>query len=167
MTKEDLLYIRKELETLKKVNNQKDVIDDYNLVLRILTKYKITETNEIYVCTHASFFRNMISLLDTEVYSEDLDIDTNVADTKFYCDIESDKYIVGTGDKEEALRWKDDRVYIPEFEQEHIILNPYNSSKNLNGLLEVKKMFWENTLKYGEEESKKLLLEKYPRLGGK
>lgn len=164
MKKEDLLYIRTELETLKKANKQKEIIDDYNLVLRILTKYKIAETLGIYVCTHASFFRDMISLLDTEVYSEDLDIDTKVADTKFYCDIENDKYIVGTGDKEEALRWKEDRVYISDFERENIVLNPYNTSKDLNGLLEVKKIFWENTLKYGQEESKQLLLSKYPKL---
>ena len=51
------------------------------------------------------------------------------------------------------------------FERKNIVLNPYDKrGNNWNGYEEVKRMFWENTLKYGQEESIKLLLKKYPRL---
>ena len=58
----------------------------------------------------------------------------------------------------------DKRIVTSEFERNNIVLNPYNKSDNNNGYEEVRRDFFENTLKYGEEESKKLLLEKYPRL---
>ncbi len=175
MKREELLYIKKRLQELKKERDkstnfnseeelQQSNQSDYNLLLRILNNFKLSETNGIYVCTDAYYFSQWIGLLDSETYSVQTAIDFKGIDGRFYCDVEDNKFIVGTMDKEEALRWKGDRYYIPDFEKEHIILNPYNTPENLNGYFEVKKDFWENAVKYGQEKAKKLILNKYPRL---
>ena len=51
-----------------------------------------------------------------------------------------------------------------EFENENIILNPYNTSNNRNGYDEVKYDFFETALKNGQAKAKKLVLSKYPRI---
>ena len=180
MTREELLYLREELQkevkkrerikellkednvqellTLTSTNYNKFLKNDYELLLQILKDYKITNTNNIYVVT-AAYYSEFI-LCDS--LHHNVPIDSEKVEGKNYVNIES-KQLTQAWIKERVY---DGRIETSEFERNNIVLNPYNSSDNNNGYEEVRREFLENALKYGEEESKKLLLEKYPRLGG-
>ncbi len=51
-----------------------------------------------------------------------------------------------------------------DFENDNIILNPYNTSTNRNGYDEVKMDFFKTSIEKGQAKAKKLILTKYPRL---
>ena len=53
---------------------------------------------------------------------------------------------------------------IPDFESNHIVLNPTNSNENMNNYQEVKLDFFENAINIGQGKSKQLVLKKYNRL---
>ena len=151
-----------ELITLTSTNYSKFIKDDYELLLKILKGYKITNTNNIYVATAAYYTELILNDGLKNIYHY-VPIDSEESEAKNYVNIESG-LLTQAWISEQAY---DRRIETSEFERDNIVLNPYNLSDNNNGYEEVRREFFENTLKYGQEESKKLLLEKYPRLGGK
>ncbi len=178
MKKEELLHLKEELKkeiakrerikellqdshvqeliTLTSTNYSKFIKDDYELLLKILKDYKITNTNNIYVVTSAYYSEFILC----DSLHHNVPIDSEKVEGKNYVNIES-KQLTQAWISEQAY---DGRIKTNEFERDNIVLNPYNTSDNNNGYEEVRREFLENAIKYGEEESKKLLLKKYPRL---
>lgn len=134
-------------------------IDEKNIIKKILEDFKVTKTYGIYVCTRAYEIESSIRYQETDYYNVDLDINSNRAEYKIYHDIESRQTLQATKDKNDF-----NSPLINEFEKSNIVLNPYNTSKDLNGYYEVRNEFFINSIKYGQTKSKKLILEKYPRL---
>ncbi len=183
MKKEDLVYLKEELqkeiekrdeiEKLLQQDNVKELVclaevkpdlflkDDYELLTKILEKFKIMETNRVYVCTDAFYYG--FEKDEDSLNSPFSKLDISIYDKRLYQDIESGKQILGCTDRDDCFSFSN-RVYDEDFKNENIILNPYNTRKNKNGYEEVRRYFWENALKYGQSKSKKLLLAKYPRL---
>ena len=181
MKREELLYLREELQkevkkrerikellkednvqellNLTSTNYNKFLKNDYELLLQILKDYKITNTNNIYVVTSAYYSEFILC----DSLHHNVPIDSEKVEGKNYVNIES-KQLTQAWIKE---RTYDGRIETSEFERDNIVLNPYNLSDNNNGYEEVRMEFIRNALQYGQDKSKKLLLEKYPRLGGK
>ena len=173
MERKELLYLKKRLQeekekrdkikNLLQQDNVKELIslieispdlfikEDYELLKIILKNYKITNTNNIYVATKA--FNLNYGYYEMPIHSFDVG-------SRIYTNIE-DKSTVKAWISEQAY---DKRTITSEFEQDNIVLNPYNTSVNENGFEEVRQEFFENAIKYGQAKSKKLLLNKYPRL---
>ena len=183
MKKEELLYLRlelqkeqikrerikellqdksiKELIGLAKINLKLFVPDDIDILLKILENYSLTNTNNIYVCTDAFYYG-----LEDDNNLLFKNLNSSIYDKRLYKDIENGKTILGCTDRDDCRSFAD-RAFDEDFNRDNIVLNPYNTRKNNNGYEMVRIEFIENALQYGQDKSKKLLLEKYPRLGGK
>ena len=59
---------------------------------------------------------------------------------------------------------ENNKILIKVFEDNNIVLNPYNTNVNSNGYYEVKTDFFINAIKDGQTKSKRLLLSKYSRI---
>lgn len=184
MKRNELILLRelmnKELERRKRINKMLDMeeskeystyldkkllkleLDELSILKKVLTHdLKVTKTNGIYVCTCAFKVECSICYEDTEYYSEYVDINSPKAEFKRYVDIESGDDVVGTNKEDNEEK---NRIYFKDFETNNIVLNPHNSSVGSNGYYEVRNEFFINSIKYGQAKSKKLILEKYPRL---
>ena len=148
-----------EYSMLTDTNFEKLDINELSVIKKILENFKTTKTNGIYVCTRAYETRCSIRYQDTDYYTVDLDINSIKAENKIYHDIESTQTFLASKEKENI-----DSLLINEFEKNNIVLNPYNTCKDLNGYYEVRNEFFINSIKYGQAKSKKIILEKYPRL---
>ena len=135
-------------------NNIREIIDN------ILKTFNVTKTNGLYVCTSAYYVNCRICYEDTNYYTENVEIDSEYAKYKIYNDIESGKSIKAARELDKYNSYK----LINEFEKNNIVLNPYNTNRDMNGFSEVRLDFFENSIKYGQAKSKKILLERYPRL---
>ena len=135
-------------------NNIKEIIK------QILKDFKITETNGIYVCTGAWYSLTDNSYETASYLIQNVDINSPYAECKTYSNIELGDYIFAS--QYGSINSK--MPIIKEFECRNIVLNPFNTSENKNGFEQVQMEFFEKTLKYGQEKSKRRLLEKYHRL---
>lgn len=153
----DLVLEYLTLTETKKCNLDFNDIDD--IVNRIISNYKITKTNEIYVCTCAYYIDCKICYEDTDYYSKYVNIDSDYAEYKLYTDIESKKYFKASKKNSDVTKY-----LISDFENNNIVLNPYNTCRKDNGYDEVRTYFFINALKYGQAKSKKLVLSKYPKI---
>ena len=139
-------------------------LDSFNyeeIVRNILKDFKITESNGIYVCTSAYQIGNSDNY-DCDYTINNLPINSNNAEYKLYQDIETGDRIQAANNANNHLLVK---VLIPDFEESHIVLNPFNSCENNNGYQLVRNEFFINSImKSGQAESKKILLKKYNRL---
>lgn len=148
-------------EYLKLTNIEKDNLSSENIkeILNLILKdFKVVSTNKIYVCTQAYYTDCRICYQDTNWYTKNVSIDSKCAENKIYKDIESGLSIETTNNKDDILK----RPLIDTFEKENIVLNPYNTHLNENGYEDVRLDFFENTFKYGQVKSKKMILKKYP-----
>ena len=136
------------------INNIKEIIS------KVLSSYTITKTNGIYVCTSAWYTDWEVCYEETNYYSQDVEINSEYAEHKVYTDIESGECI-GASKKQNK---GDKRQLISTFEQDNIVLNPYNTGNNRNGYDEVRFDFFETALKDGQAKAKKLVLTKYPKI---
>ena len=127
-----------------------------DILNRILKDFIITESNEIYVCT-GSFYDNGH---DEDSLNACYNIDSESVEIRKYRDIETDKEFEAIYKEKMASNLP----LISVFEKDKIILNPYNRTYNRNGYDEVRLEFFKNSLEYGQNISKKLILKKYPRL---
>ena len=149
-------------EYLRITNTKLEELDESNIkeiLEQILSSFEITQTNGIYVCTSAYYIDCDICYEETNYYSRNVNINSEYAEHRVYTDIESGQIVKG--------HKEDDRYGKPlmrEFENENIILNPYNTSNNRNGYDEVKFDFFETAIKDGQTKAKKLVLSKYPRI---
>ena len=168
--------VEKEKERRKKVNKLQDFeavkeylalvglepekLDDSDrAILRaVLKNFEVKHTNGIYVCTSAMYKESEIIYQDTLYHDVEVSVDSPLAEFKEYKDIESGDYL-----QRKAMKANDAET-IEEFEKEHIVLNTSNVGKYLSGYLVARLDFFESTLLYGQEKSKKLLLDKYKRL---
>ena len=192
MNKSDLITLRKivneEIERRTKINELlvDDKVMEYihlikgelrflstedirGILKEFLKDFEVKKSNNIYVCTEATYLHCEICYEETIWDDYNVNIDTKYADTKWYKDIE-------TGEKICAKRprsydtfgmttvYNDDKIKICDFENNNIVLNPTNSCNNDNNYMNVRLDFFENAYKLGQAKSKKLLLEKYPRL---
>lgn len=183
MEREELLYLKKRLQeekekrdkirNLLQQDNIKELIslaeispdlfvkEDYELLRQILKNFKITKTNGIYICVDAYYYG-----LEEDINNSDLifeKLDSRIYDKRLYKDIENGKEILGCTDNNDC-QYYSNRVYDKIFNKENIVLNPYNTRKDKNGYEKVRQEFFENAIKYGQTKSKKILLNKYPRL---
>lgn len=56
------------------------------------------------------------------------------------------------------------RYLVSELMEKYAILNPYNTSKNMNGFNEVQKDYYINAIEKGQPKAKQLVLNKYPQM---
>ena len=158
--------IRKDLvkEYLDKTNTNPEVLDENNIheiIDKVLSTFTITKTNGIYVCTSAYYLECNICYEETSYDTVDVDIDSKYAEYKLYTDIENGKTEYAVRKPENGSYYKN---LITDFEKDNIILNPYNSRRNKNGLDEVRYDFFETAISEGQAKSKRKILSKYPRL---
>ncbi len=156
----DLLKDKLVSEYLELTNTSKEELDSENLkeiLNEILKTYKITETNGIYVCTSAYYMDCYICYEETNYCTRNVDIDSDQAEYKIYTDIES-------GNSIKATKGLQSNILIGDFERDHIVLNPCNTNEKMNGYQQVRDDFFINAIKDGQAKSKKLILNKYPRL---
>lgn len=180
MRRNELIELRelvlKERENRKKVNEllEDELVKEYlkakgiedepfndnlrEVIKEIVKDFKITKTNGIYVCTSSYYFDCRVCYEDMECYIVDVDIDSKYAERKTYVDIESKQTVRASVEKTYGF------PLIEDFEREHLILNPYNTNKNCNGLEEVRLDFLEMAIEKGQAKSKRNILSKYPIL---
>ena len=148
-------------EYIELTNTKAKKLDsDQELLKSILSSFLVTETNEIYVCTRAYLVDWDVCYEDTNYYSRNLAINSPKAETKIYVDIESGKSFTKS---KETTNGNPEKL-ISTFEQNNIVLNPYNTCDNKNGYHEVRLEFFESALKDGQAKAKKLILKKYPQM---
>lgn len=179
MTKEEELELKKKyLEELNKqerinqlVNDEKVkefiellsidkkylLVDRDKLLQKVLDNFRINETNNIYVCfgtyyTEINPFYTKNSIQNENPYTKYKRYRNieNLVDKVAY----TDSYFPRYGQK----------VLIDDFEKENIVLNPHNTTYNLNGFYEVRMDYFNETINTDQNNAKKLILEKYPRL---
>lgn len=128
----------------------------------ILQEFTIEKTNGIYVCTGTYFTDWRVCYEETYYTTKQVEFDSEDAEFRIYCDIESDMCVTAYKkiEKEEVYK----KITTSEFECTNIVLNPYNSNQNRNGYSEVRSDFFINAIKYGQPKSKRLLLDKYRRM---
>ena len=136
-------------------SNGLDYNDKGGILEEILKDFEITKTNGIYVCVNAYY-------VDYYMYTEYVSINSEYADYRRYCDIESKEII--RAKKSNKVTDIYNNPLISEFEQNNIVLNPFNTRNYNNGYWNVRNYFFENALEYGQAKAKKLVLERYPRL---
>lgn len=128
------------------------------ILSRIISDYKFTNTNNIWVLTSA-FKRAVDSCYeDTYTYLKEVDLLDKNADGRKYTNIENLKVNIAFFDK----KYNYDSV--KEFEKNSIVINPKRKNSSMNGLFIVRNEFIANSINFGEEKAKELLLKKYPRL---
>ena len=160
----DLLQLKEVKEFISLANIKFAKLDSNNLkeiLKEILSSYKITKTNGIYVCTSSYYISCHICYEDTDYYSVHVNIDSEYAQHKSYRDIENGDYVIADVESDHSY---EERPLIKDFEQNNIILNPYNTSNNINGYDEVRLSFFETSIKEGEAKAKRKILSKYPRI---
>lgn len=148
-------------EYLKITNSKGEELDSTNIseiLKQILASFSITETNGLYVCTRAYYSDWNVCYEETNYYTKNVSINSPIAESKIYKDIESGKCIYASkeSDKRSPL--------ITTFEKENMILNPYNTSDNENGYEEVRYDYFVKAFEEGQAKAKKLILTKYPKL---
>ena len=153
----------KELLEITNTKIESKNTDDYREILSLmLENFKITHTNNIYICTDAYYLYD-VGYNHPEYEASGTAIDSEYSEYKTYKNIESLKKVHAVRNKRaEGLD-----PSIADFEKKHIILNPYNENSRRhpeNGLEEIRLEFFENCFTYGQPMSLKLLKMKYPKL---
>ena len=128
------------------------------ILSRIINELKFTNTNNIWVLT-SSFKKEIDSCYeDSYTYLRNTDLLDNKADGRKYINIESLKINIAYFNK------KYNYDVVKDFEKNNIVLNPKNSIEDMNGFSIVRNDFIMNSINFGEEKAKELLLKKYPKL---
>lgn len=149
-------------EYLRITSTEYKDLDESNItemLEQILSSFEITQTNGIYVCTSAYYIDCDICYEETNYYSKNVNINSEYAEHRLYTDIESGKTIKGSKEDDHY-----GRTLMRDFENDNIVLNPYNTSNDRNGYNEVKMDFFKTSIDKGQARAKKLILSKYPRL---
>lgn len=189
MTKQELIKLRKILKCeIKKRNRINELlendlvkefitltdssilsfeIDNWSIIEEILKNYKITETNEILVCTGNFITRCSICYQETEYYEEPIEFGSNYSEYRIYEDIENGKkrkcYLDEYVKRIKGI-YVEKYPLVSELEKEYIVLNPHNSNIEKNGIEEVRKDFFLTAVESGQYKAKQLLLKKYTQM---
>lgn len=150
-----------EFLSLTKINyDMVDSRDEYSILCEILDYFEVSESNGILVCTGTYIYD--FDIHDRGCTSRLTDFDSKYADFRVYADIENGKKYRAYYDTS-LLEYR--HCYnVSQFEKDNIVLNPYNTYKNDNGYDEVRLEYFYNSVHFGQPKSKKMLLEKYPRI---
>ena len=127
------------------------------ILSRLIENVELTDTNNIWVLISA--FKREIDSSYENIYTflKEIDLNDKNADGRKYINIENLKINIAYFDK----RFNFDKV--DDFEKNNIVLNP-NNKTILNGFIEIREDFVMNSINYGEDKAKELLLKKYPKL---
>lgn len=133
-------------------------LDELKALRYILKRFHISATNHIYICILTGKYDFSEDVYNINQAKLDTDFDDPQREFRYYKNIED-------GSFETKIFNSKDFICTPTyFEKQNIVLNPTNSSVNENDYQKVREEFLINAINYGEETSKKLLLEKYPRI---
>lgn len=139
-------------------------IDDNKIIDNILKNINITNTNNIYVCTKQCSCTSDWCDPETNYYIVNVPFDSKYFEFRYYQNIETLKYVIAYS-KPEFIDYRIKNAYLTSnFEDSHIVLNPYNTYENNNGFDEVRKEFLTNCINMSQEKAKKLILDKYKRI---
>lgn len=132
--------------------------DPWSILKPYLDKHRIEQTNGIYVCT--GYYANVEKTIYTE--EEIFSIPFN----RFYscANLFREYKNIENKIKVKAPVFKRDGIATSNFEDNNIVLNPYNKADQENGFEEVRRLFFNTSLEKGQEEAKKLVLSRYPQL---
>lgn len=136
----------------------KDICDDWYFIKNILKEYKIKETNNIYVLIGTYITDSYINYQETDYYEKEVPFDSEDAEYRLYKNIENG-LIRKAYLSEEFFGYP--KILVNEFEQNNIILNPYNSNKNNEIYEQIKKDFFTEIINQGQVKAKKILIKKY------
>lgn len=176
MKKQELVKLRKlfveELNRREKINRLlmaddiKKIIGHYSLddisfldtsedivIREIIKDFYPIETNGIFVCLNG-FYNEMkpgCSHYNTII----VDPMDEMAEERTYIDIESEK---------DYTDYVNCETFSTSFEKRNVVLNPYNTTQNYNGMECVREDFFMYACKYGQPMARKLLLQKYTRM---
>lgn len=188
MTSNDISYLKQKLEDerarIERLNNllQDDTVkeylklkgikekssysfDEWKVISDVLKDYTVDSSNGIYVCTGSYLTECSICYQETNYYTQSCDFDDPYLEYRTYMDIETGHFFKAYYRREYAASYMRNRVtLIKDFEARTIVLNPFNTNKNDNGFEIVRKEFFTTALEKGQEEAKRLVLEKYARM---
>ena len=134
--------------------------DEYTILREILDNFEVSESNGILVCTGTYIYD--CDIYDRHYTSRLIDFDSKYADFRVYTDIENGQKYKAYYDTS-LLEYR--KCYnVSQFEKDNIVLNPHNTYKDNNGYDEVRLEYFYNSVHFGQPKSKKMLLEKYPRI---
>ncbi len=175
----------KEFLSLSNLNIHELQTDDRWLILnKLLKDFQITESNGILVCTGSYLIDCNICYEETDYYVKEVSFDNPYVEYRTFQDIETSKIHTAHMDKsiqnelEEENHYSNEikmtpsefchsrykRLLVSELMAKYIILNPYNTSKNENGFMEVQKDFFTTAIEQGQPKAKELILNKYPQM---
>lgn len=166
---------------LNNLNIHELQIDDKWLILNeILKDFQITESNGILVCTGSYLISRITSYHETDFEEVSVSFDDPYVQYQKFEDIETRKIYTAHTDKDiqrkidylngikmdpkEFCHSRYKSLLVSELMAKHIILNPYNTSKNKNGFMEVQKDFFTTAIEQGQPKAKELILNKYPQM---
>lgn len=142
------------------IENDRVSLEELSILREILKDKKIISTNSIYVCISTKRVECDVCYQDTTFREINVSFDSPYREIRLYKDIENGHTSVAHFSNEEAH----DFNTVEYFEKNNIVLNPHNSSENNNDYQLVREDYILNSIKFGQPKSKKLLLEKYPRI---
>ena len=177
MKKEELTALRKELlkekirnERIVALESKHDVIEYMNLLKirkfkvlsdkeileKILEKYQLTATNNIWVL--AGTFKTELAKYEEDTYTYRVMVNINDTDADFrdYINIES-------LDSKKVLFHSRD-LDVEEFQSSNIVLNPFDGALDGNGVNKVRNDFILRAINSDEEKAKEYILKKYKRV---
>ena len=134
--------------------------DEYTILREILENFEVSEINGILVCTGTYIYD--CDIHDRYYTSRLTNFDSKYADFRIYTDIENGQKYKAYYDT--SLFEYRNCYNVSQFQKDNIVLNPYNTYKNDNGYDEVRLEYFYNSVHFGQPKSKKMLLEKYPRI---
>lgn len=166
---------------LNNLNIHELQIDDKWLILNELLKdFQITESNGILVCTGSYLISRITSYHETDFEEISVSFDDPYVQYQKFEDIETRKIYTAHTDKDiqrkidylngikmdpkEFCHFRYKSLLVSELMTKYIILNPYNTSKNENGFMEVQKDFFTTAIEQGQPKAKELILNKYPQM---
>ena len=175
----------REFLLLNNLNIVKFELDDKWFILEeLLKEFQITESNGILVCTGCYLVTCDICYQETNYYSKKVSFDNKYMEYQIFEDIETSKIYKAYCDSyikkelEEENRYytsvgvtlsefchkKYGKFLVSELMEKYLILNPYNSSKDSNGIDEVRKDFFTTVIEKGQFKAKQLVLTKYSQM---
>ena len=158
LLEQDLIKEYLELANIK--SKELDTLNINKILNEILKDYKITKTNNIFVCTNSYYLDYDICYEDTNYYTREVSINSEYAERRIYKDIESGKIIRATKELNDYFK----RPLINDFEKDNIVLNPYNTCNKENGYNEVRLDFFKEAINKGQAKAKQKILKKYNRI---
>ena len=175
-----------EFISLNNLNIQDLPIDDKWIILEeLLKEIDITESNGILVCVGSYVTACSICYQETDYYEKEVSFDSGYIKYQRFKDIETNKIYTAYCDGYIRRKFEEHKNLIfptipnmspsefchnrygrliSELKEKYTILNPYNSSKNENGLKEVRKDFFTTAIGYGQPKAKQLILSKYSQM---